>query len=239
MLYDRSHIWTILSDKLLVRDYIANKIGNEHLIPLLWKGENPDEIPFDDLPSKFVIKTNHGCHYNIIVKDKAELDQAKTKRQLKKWLNENFCENSSFGIAWAYKNIRPSIIIESFINTNGNVPWDYKVFCFSGRAAFIQINIDRFGDDYEKFFDRAFTPLDLICHGKKTYPKQIVPPDNSNEMLSVAESIAESFDFIRVDLYNANGKVYIGELTCYSGAGRVAFFPKKYNFLFGEKWIRI
>ncbi len=106
MLYDRNPQWTMLSDKWGVRDYVNKKVGKNYLIPLLWQGYNPEEIPFDALPSKFVIKTNHGCGYNIIVKDKQQFNQEKAKLQLKQWLSENFCNVSFLGTSWAYKNIR-------------------------------------------------------------------------------------------------------------------------------------
>lgn len=235
MLFDRNPLWTMLSDKLLLRDYVASKVGSEYLIPLLWKGDNPEEIPFDELPNKFVIKTNHGCKYNIFVKDKTQLDQTKTKRQLKKWLDENFCMDKFVGTEWAYKNIRPTIIIEVFLDDNGNVPLDYKFFCYSGRPEFLQMNFERFGDACEKFFDRDFNPLDL-WNGTKQYQGKVVRPDNYKDMIRTSESLAQGLDFIRVDMYNIGGQIYVGELTCYPGGGNIPFIPEKYDFIFGEKW---
>ena len=107
MLHERNPLFTLISDKLLVRDYVAEKIGNEYLIPMLWSGDKSEEIPFDELPLRFVIKTNHGCGYNIIVKDNNERDHDKEKMQLKKWLDENFCQDKCLGIAWGYRNIKP------------------------------------------------------------------------------------------------------------------------------------
>jgi hypothetical protein len=107
MLFDRDPKWTMFSDRLRARDYVANKVGGEYLVPLLWTGDKPEEIPFDKLPLKFVIKTNHGCGYNIFVRDKTQLGQTRAKRQLKKWLGENFCEDKFLGTEWGYKNIRP------------------------------------------------------------------------------------------------------------------------------------
>ncbi len=123
-LHDRDIRLTIISDKLAVRDYIQEKIGIEYLPPLLWKGNNPEDIPFDELPNKFVIKTNHGCGFNIIVANKEEINYKKVKNQLKKWLKVNFCKDTYLGIAWGYKNIKPSILIESFLEINGNRPND-------------------------------------------------------------------------------------------------------------------
>ena len=144
MLHERDPLFTLISDKLRVRDYIAEKVGNEYLVPLLWTGENPEEIPFDELPMKYVIKTNHGCGYNIIVKDKTQLNQAEVKLTLKKWMSENFGQDTFLGIAWGYNNIKPAIIIESFMEENGKAPVDYKCWCFSGRIEFISLHFDRF-----------------------------------------------------------------------------------------------
>ena len=236
MLFDRDPRWTMIADKWRVRDYVANKVGSEYLVPLLWHGGNPEDIPFNELPIKFVIKTNHGCKYTIIVKDKTQLDQKKTRRQLKKWLNENFCQDKFLGLEWAYKNIRPTIIIESFLaDDSGNVPVDYKFFCYAGQAEFLQMNFDRFGDPYEKFFDRDFNALDL-WNGTKQYPGEVVRPNNYESMICLAESLAQGFDFIRVDLYSVCGQIYFGELTCYPSGGMTPFVPETYDFLFGEKW---
>jgi hypothetical protein len=235
MLFDRNPRWTVLSDKLSVREYVAEKVGKEYLIPLLWAGNRPEEIPFDELPSKFMIKANHGCGYNIIVKDKDQIDKKMIILKLKQWLNENFCMDKYLGTAWAYKNIKPAIIVESFLDNNGDIPTDYKFFCFLGRAEFLQMNFDRFGDPYEKTFDRYFHPLDL-WQGTKQYPGKVECPDNYEEMIRVSESLAIDFDFIRVDLYNVNSRIYFGELTCYPGGGNVHWVPSEYDFLLGKKW---
>jgi len=235
MLFDRNPQWTMLSDKLRMRDYVTDKVGNKYLVPLLWSGNKPEEIPFDELPLKFVIKTNHGCGYNIIVKDKTQLNQAKTIFQLNKWLGENFCQDRALGTEWAYKNIKPRIIVESFLDDNGNVPVDYKFFCFSGRTEFIQMNFDRFGDPYEKTFDRDFNPMDL-WQGTKQYPGKVMRPENYEDMIRVAELLAGNLDFIRVDFYNVGGRIFVGELTCYPGGGRIVWIPRRYDFLLGEKW---
>jgi hypothetical protein len=235
MLFDRDAIWTLLSDKLRVRDYVGTKIRQECLIPLLWTGDNPEGIPFDELPMKFVIKTNHGCAYNIIVKDKSQLDKGKTIRQLKRWLKENFYRDRVSGTAWAYKNIKPSIMVETFIDDNGKVPIDYKFFCYAGRAEFLQVSIDRFEDATERILDREFTPLDLY-NGCNLYKGKVLRPRNYEDMVHLAERLAEDLNFVRVDLYNVDGKIYFGEMTCYPAGGTARFEPREYDFLFGAKW---
>ena len=236
MLFDRNPLWTMLSDRLRVRDYVAGKVGVQHLVPLLWSGSNPEDIPFNELPMRFVIKTNHGCGYNIIVKDKTQLDTTKAIRQLKKWLGENFCQDTYLGIPWGYKNIKPMILVESFLGNNGSVPEDYKFFCFSGRAEYCKVDFDRFEDHTELFFDRDLKPIDFYGKGIKHYQGKFELPDNYQDMVRVAESLAWGIDFIRVDLYSVGGKIYFGESTCYHGGGMIRIHPRKYDFLFGEKW---
>ncbi|MFC2168345.1 ATP-grasp fold amidoligase family protein [Acidobacteriota bacterium] len=235
MLFDRDPRWTMVSDKYRVRDYVESILGKEYLIPLLWKGDNPEEIPFSKLPSSFVIKTNHGCGYNIITKDKSLLNKQKTVQQLNKWLSENYSQKYYMGIEWAYKNIMPTVIVESFLEDNGNVPQDFKFFCYSGRAEFIQVSFDRFIDASERILDRNFKPLELY-NGLKLYQGEIVPPSNYKEMIHVAESLSREFNFMRVDLYNVGERIYVGELTCYHAGGEAIFIPRKYDYVFGEKW---
>ena len=236
MLYNRETILTFVTDKYRVREYVVKKVGCDFLIPLIWNGEKPDEIPFDQLPQSFVIKTNHGCDQNIIVADKTKIDPIMVKRKLKKWMNENFGNDTGPGIVWGYKNIKPHIIIESFIGERGKAPLDFKFFCFSGRMEYFKIDFDRFEGHSEKFFDRSLRGLDLFEVGLKMYKGNVSIPANFREMISVAESLSEGFDFIRVDLYNVNNKIYFGELTPYPGGISAKFEPDSYDYIFGEKW---
>lgn len=235
MLFNRNYQWTIFCDKLCVREYVKKKVGIYYLIPLFWYGSEPEDIPFNNLPNKFVIKTNHGCKYNIIVKDKTKLNQSVVIIQLKKWLRENYCDDKFLGIEWGYKNIIPKIIIEKFIEDKGGIPLDYKFFCFSGKVEYLLITFDRYGDPYEKHFDKKFQPLDL-WNGCKQFPGKVEKPKNYDEMIQIAEILSQGLDFIRVDLYNIDGRIYFGELTCYPSGGSDRFIPREYDFLFGKKW---
>jgi hypothetical protein len=235
MLYNRDPQLTLVSDKLLVREYVSEKVDNKYLIPMLWHGDEPDDIPIDELPQQFVIKANHGCGYNIIVQDKKQLDVPKMKEQLRKWLSVNFCLDTFLGTGWAYRNIKRSIIVESFIGKDGQVPLDYKFFCYAGRAEFVLMTFDRFGSLTEKHFNRKFQPLDL-WNGAPQYSGKITRPENYDEMLQLADALAQDFDFIRVDLYSVDNRTYFGELTCYPAGGLARFIPKEYDFIFGEKW---
>lgn len=235
-LHARDPILTKISDKYRVRDYVATKVGRDYLTPLLWNGEKPEEIPFDELPVKYVIKANHGCGFNIIVSDKSTVKKVEVIRKLKKWMNMNFGADTYLGIAWAYKNIKPHIIIESFLGENGKAPVDYKFFCFSGRMEFFKIDFDRFEGHSERFFDRKLNGLDLFEVGLKLHQGKIDLPANLDEMIRVAESLSEGFDFMRVDLYNTKNKIYFSELTPYPGGVSAKFEPDSWDLVFGEKW---
>jgi hypothetical protein len=235
MLFDRNPLWTMLSDKLCVRDYVTEKIGKEYLIPLLWTGEKPEEVPFAYLPDKYVIKTNHGCGYNIIIKDKTQIDQAKISIQLKKWLSENFGQDIYLGISWAYKGIKPRLMVEEFLDEKGKPPLDYKFFCFAGKVEYVLMTFDRHEHPYEKHFDRNFIALDL-WNGCRQYPNPVEKPPEYEKMVSIAETLAKDFDFVRIDLYNLAGRIYFGEYTCYPAGGLARFIPRKYDFIFGEHW---
>lgn len=235
-LHERDPQLTMISDKLRLRDYVANKVGGDYLIPLLWNGENPEEIPFDELPNNFVIKTNHGCGFNIIVKDKMQLDVEKAKRQLNAWLGTNYCNDTFLGIAWGYRNVKPHIIIESFIGENGKVPVDYKLFCFSGQIEYFKIDFDRFEGHSEVFFDKELNRLNLVEKGLILYQGDIDLPAKFDDMIRVAVSLSEGFDFIRVDLFYVNNKIFFSELTPYPGGVSAVFVPDKYDYDFGEKW---
>lgn len=237
MLFDRHPRWTLLTDKLLVRDYVAGRVGPECLIPLLWAGDSPEEIPFEKLPAKFVLKTNHGSGYNIFVTDKTRLNPLKAKRQLSKWLGRNFCLADGLGIQWGYKHIKPRVIVECLLEDRGKLPTDYKFLCYSGRAEFVKIDFDRFEDHKEVFLGRDLKPLDISGRGIKEYRGKIVLPENYDDMVKVAESLSAGIDFARVDLYSVGGRVYFGELTCYHGGGMIRLSPRRSDYILGEKWM--
>lgn len=235
MLHDRNPILSMISDKLQVRDYAMTIVGDACLIPLLWSGEKPEEIPFDDLPLKFVIKTNHGCGYVIIVDNKTQLDQRKTIQQLKKWLNANFALDTFLGIAWGYKNIRPTIIIESFIEEEGKPPVDYKFYCFSGRVEFLTVHYDRWKVHKTRSLDRNFEPYDFR-YGFDEWKGECRRPPNFDSMVIMAESLSKDFDFMRVDLYSLGNHIYFSELTPYPGGVSTKFLPLNRDYILGEKW---
>jgi len=236
MLLDRDPVWNEITDKLRARNFVEKRLGKDYLIPILWVGDSADDLPIKNLPQQFIIKTNHGCGFNIIITNKNEIEQFKVINQINNWLRQNFTYSSFIGMAWAYKNIVPRVYVESFIGEEDTPPLDYKFFCFSGRAEYLQISFDRFGDPSERILDRDFNLIE-VWNGVKIYRGVIERPIDYEKMLDVAENLSAGFDFIRVDLYNVKGKIYFGEYTCYPAAGLAPFVPRKWDFIFGEKWI--
>ena len=237
MLYDRDSKLTLISDKLRVRDYVDEMVGDDYLIPLLWHGDCPENIPYDELPERFVVKTNHGCGYVIMVNDKDDLDRGRTQKLLKKWLKENFGLDRFLGIAWGYVNIKPAIVIESFIGEGKQPPDDYKFWCFSGRVEVVSLHLGRFGHYQIGCFDRDFLPYEL-SFGSHQWSGQFDRPKNFDLMIKFAEELAVGFDFVRVDLYSVGNSIYFGELTPYPGGVSARFLPEKQDKLLGDKWIR-
>jgi len=235
-LHGRDPILTLISDKLRVRDYVAHKVGEKYLIPLIWQGEHPGNIPFDELPQKFVIKANHGCDFNILIKDKNKINQRQIEQQLKKLLDSNFCRDTFLGISWGYRNIKPHIIIEELLQENGKDLIDYKFWCFFGRVEFISLHFDRFENHATLSFDRNFQAGGLHFD-LPIYEGHFERPPNYKEMITVAEALAEDFKFMRVDLYNVDRRIYFGELTPYPGGVTARFEPEEIDLFLGEKWV--
>lgn len=225
----RHPIFTRLADKVLVRDYVSQKVGDKYLNGLIWSGLDPSQIPFDDLPSKCVIKTNHGSGGNIVWNDSRNKQEVIQK--LKVWLTENYYWVSR---EYQYYEIPPRILIEKFLDDGcENGPLNYSFWCLNGQPEIVQI--DNHLHDINPFYDIEWNKLPVYTRvGIKDC--DIKKPDNFQEMLMVASVLSSEFDFVRVDLYNVNGEIFFGELTFTPGAGKFSFKPDAWDVLLGKKW---
>lgn len=221
--------FTSLADKYSVRAYVARNIGEQYLIKLLWHGNDPKNIPFDTLPLEYVIKSNHACRQVIVVKGDAE--RIDIQRRASGWLNTNFYWSNR---EHQYFHIKPRVLIEEYLKSAGDLePLDYRFWCFGGRPEVIQV--DNHAHDINPFYDTSWNLLDLYYREGVSRP-HLPKPVNLDEMMSVASRLSEPFDFVRVDLYNINGKIYFGELTFTPVGGGVKFRPERWDQLLGEKW---
>ena len=230
-LYDNSPLKTKLADKYLVRDWIKQEIGEEYLIPLLGVWNSFDEIDFDKLPEQFVLKANHGCAWNIIVKDKSKFDKAKAKKKFDKWMRRNYAYKA--GLELQYKDIPPKIIAEKYIVDSKGELNDYKTLCFNGEPKFIWIDCGRLKNRTENIYDTNWNLQPFLM----TYPnsKDPIPaPENLPKMIELAKKLCQNFALVRVDFYNVDGKIYFGEMTFTSASGVDKFIPGEYDLKLGQ-----
>jgi hypothetical protein len=233
-LYDRRPILTQVADKIKVRDYVKSRIGSNYLTEVYQIAQTPEEINWDRLPPSFVVKTNHGSGWNIFAHDKNKLDIKATVSLLSTWINTNYYDHSR---EWCYKNIPRLVFVEEMLQDDqGKIPTDWKFFVFSGKARFLQVNINRFENNQCNFYDRNLDQLKVRYLSRDNFLSDLVFPSNIDEMFDLAERLGEGFDFIRVDLYNVNGRIIFGELTNYPFAGIVPFEPREFDKQFGEYW---
>lgn len=217
----------IVADKIAVREYVKDKVGEKYLIPILGVYESPDNIPFDLLPKSFVLKTNHGSGWNIVCPDKAKLNVRQARKNLQRWLRYNAYYISR---EYQYRDIQPAILCESFLRFNIE---DYKFFCFNGEPKFVQIDIGRFTKHERAYYNVEWEKLDFsIC-----YPiseEEIEKPTQLEEMLQVVKSLSKDFLFARVDLYLHNDQIFFGEITMFPEGAHGPFLRNEDDFRVGE-----
>jgi len=233
-LYYKNELMPKCCDKLLVREYVKSCGCGEILNELIWEGFNPEDIPFDELPNEYVIKITHGSDFNIICKNKQEINQKKTVKLLKKWLKTKFLP--CYG-EWFYHVEKPKIIIEKYlIDESANALFDYKVFCFNGKPRFIYVSLLE-DIDGGNVYDLDFNFLENIKMGDEHELKTEVPrPRDLNKLLEYARKLSNDFLHVRVDFYEVNGKVVFGELTFTNGSGFTKIKPREFNVKMGN-WL--
>ncbi len=232
----RFPLQSIVSDKLLVRDYVKEKIGEEYLIPLLGSCEKYEDINFSRLPERFVIKCNHDSGGLVVCTNKNKLNFLETRNKIEKSLKNNFFY---IGREYQYKNIKPRIICEQFISDNGKVPMDYKIYCFNGKPDVILVCKDRFSQNTHRasylYYDQNWKFIPLNKGDDKIIDPNIEKPKNFEKMLEIAEILSQDFLFARIDLYNIEGKIYFGEITLSPNSGFDADITEETDKMFGEK----
>lgn len=223
-----------LVDKYAVREYVEKKIGKIYLNELYSVYDNALEINYDDLPDQFVIKATHASSYNLIVKNKKKLNINKTNKLLNKWLNKN--QYYRTGQEWAYKDVKPRLIIEKFLKDGDNDSLiDYKFYCFTGEVKFVEIHFNRADNHKRGFFDLDLKPLPFrYVSLEKSISSEVTKPSNFEEMITLSKKLSDKFPFVRVDFYAISGKSVFGEMTFYPSDGRKDFIPDEYNAIIGE-----
>ncbi len=243
-LFYRNELMPICADKFKAREYIESFGLGNHLPKLYWHGDDPEKIPFNELPSKYVIKSTTGSGNNLIITDKRTIDKKKIIKTVKLWMREKYL--IAYG-EWHYEKIQPSIIIEEFLDDHENpVPFDYKFFCFNnikdgkGSVGCIAVDVERFNGHKRLIFNTDWVFLkDVRFSFSNEYDfKKISKPMMFDEMVKVASILSKPFPHCRVDFYCIGNDYYIGEITFFNGAGFDIVTPKEYNLLMGD-WITL
>ena len=217
------------ADKYEVRSYVAQTVGEKYLNPVLGVYDDPKQIPYDGLPNQFVLKCTHASGYNMIVKNKAELDFERSNKRLKMWLSRNYY---TVGRERNYKNIKPRVMVDSYIDHDGALA-EYKVFCFYGKPRLVDVNLFTENGRRTGIFtpDWEALPMTLGYEACRELPEK---PAQLEELLNVASALSAPFPFVRIDLYLNREKILFSEMTFTSGGGLVHFSPGKYDRIIGE-----
>ena len=234
-LYDRRPEYSMLVDKVKVKEYVKAIIGEEHIIPTLGVWDKADEIDFDSLPSQFVLKCNHNSSSGLcICKDKNRLDSSSVKQKLKQSLKSNYY---NLWREWPYKNVERKILAEKLLvdkmNGETDVLTDYKFFCFNGEPYIMYVSKDIAKQATTDFFDMDYNrlPIRMKDPNSKIIPEK---PKEFEKMKELAEKLCKGFNHIRVDFYVVNHCVYFGELTFFHNAGFSLVHPSEWNLKLGS-----
>ncbi|MCM1140281.1 MAG: glycosyl transferase [Muribaculum sp.] len=233
-IYDRNPLYTTLVDKVKVKDWVAERIGDKYIIPTLAVYDKAEDVDFAALPNKFVIKCNHNSGLGMyICKDKATMDEDKVRRNLKKGLRENYYLLSK---EWPYKNVPRKILVEQFMENEGEDDLaDYKWFCFNGKPMYSQVIRNRNSNETIDFYDVDWNHMEFVglTRGVKNGLTEVARPIKLDEMIQIATKLSQGLPFARVDLYNVNGDVYFGEITFFPNSGYGHFSPEIWDYHLG------
>ncbi len=218
MLPDRADR-AILADKVAVRRWVEDRIGTEHLVPLLCVCDSVVDLRPDKYPFPYVVKTNHASGFNHFVRQAEDL--ADLPQITRDWLSQEYHSE----IEWVYRDIPPKLMVEKMLtNQNGDIPSDIHFHCMFGEPVLIAANVDRHGGFHKFFFDTNWNPLEMgeIKEGRPAPPDR---PECFDWMLDCVRKLSDGFDLIRVDLYDMGDRFYFSEMTNSHLGGRVAFTP--------------
>ena len=218
-------VMSTLADKYAVRDWVSKKIGDDYLIPLVggpWK--KAEDIDFESLPDKYVLKANHGSGMNFVVNNGETANRSQIKNKAHDWLNTLF---GWMGMESQYFSISKCVIAEKYMEQSDGNLYDYKVFCFDGCAKFIRVHGDRNLEKHtgkQAFLDTDWKLMDFSPGDYPDFEHEIPRPSKLKELVDVAEKLAQGFSQVRVDLYIIDEHIYFGEMTFTPFCG---FFPWK------------
>ena len=227
--------YTNLVDKYEVKQIVADKIGQDYIIPTLGVWNRFEEIDFDSLPDSFVLKCTHDSGGLVICTNKNELDKKKARKKIERCLRRKYFYQHR---EYPYRNVKPRIIAEKYMSDESG--WqlkDYKVFCFNGEPRFIEVDYDRYVGHKLNVYDLDWNFVDFCMTSPNDRSVHIQKPTRLDEMIGLAKVLSKNTEFVRVDFYSINDRLYFGELTFHPGSGLIDFHPDKYDYILGDMLI--
>lgn len=233
-LYYRDPMWTIMVDKYSVKQLVSERVGSEYVVPVLGRWNRAEEIEWDKLPNRFVLKTNHDSGNNgvFIIKEKSKIGREKLVRKI----NASLLRDTSVsGREWPYRDVKRCVFAEQYLEDTTGELRDYKFFCFDGEVKYLFIATERQSGGEVKFdyFDADFNHLDLV----QKHPmsgKNIEKPAMYDQMKEIAAKLSKGLQEVRIDLYEVDGRIYFGEYTFFHHDAVVSFHPDKWDFIWGN-----
>ena len=235
-IHDRKAIYNKMVDKVDVKEFISERIGHEYVIPTIGIWNNLNEIDFNILPNEFILKNTYDSGSYFICTDKSTLNRKDIKQRLNASSNKDYYIYSR---EWPYKGLKHRIIAEPLMHDNkSHYLRDYKFFTFNGEPKFFYITSDRDSETglKEDFFDIKGNLMDLNQKGYYNNPKTPELPKNLEKMICFSRILAKDTYHLRVDFYEINDRLYVGEMTFFDGGGFCSFTPEKYNKIIGD-WL--
>ena len=234
-IHDHKPEYSQMVDKADAKEYVANIIGEEHIIPTYGVWEQFDDIDFNKLPHQFILKCTHDSGGYYICKNKEDLNIKEARKKIEYGLGKSAYWATR---EWPYKNVKPRILAEAFMTDGEGLEGlsDYKFFCFDGYVHSVMLCLDRhLGDTKFYFFDKDWNLLRLNKRGMAAPKDFTLPkPQNIDKMFELASVLSKGHKFLRVDLYNCDGKIYFGELTFFPDSGFDANITKEADNIFGN-----
>lgn len=232
-IYGRNDLYTKMAGKYEAKKIVAERIGEEYVVPCYGVFDHFDDINFDALPQQFVLKCTHDCASVYVCKNKDEFDKSKVRKVMEKALKKNYYWGG--GREWVYKNIKPQIVVDKFLDDGrkGELQ-DYKWWCFNGDPKYMYItNKGKTGQVYENFYDMDFNQVDINHNWPRVAP-EFQKPATFEQMRNLASKLSKGIPFVRIDFFNVNGHIYFGEFTFYDFGGLRSYRSEEWDEKLGS-----
>ncbi len=231
-LYERDPRMAALSDKIVAKILVGDQLGEEWVTPNLWFGYRLPPLAERNWPFPYVLKASHGCGWNTFVRSRDEQNWRAMEAEADDWLRTIYGRR---GREWIYTQIEPRLLVEPYLGEIKESPADYKLFVFGGRTEFIQVDVGRSTKHEQFFYDLQWNrlPWTYVCEHAD---REVEPPGSLDEMIWGANKLGQDFSFLRVDLYEVDGRPRFGECTFYPNGGRIEFKPPEVELHLGRLW---